>query len=98
MSLRALQRPIGFAPSEISTLVNNNVIVQHAEETAFLWTLRRRAIGEPHYALKDLAALDDRVEAHLDGLRIAGAGGWEICKANLVNEGAGEVFAVAGLA
>jgi hypothetical protein len=39
-----------------------------AEEAAFLWLLRSNAIRQPHCALKDLAKLDDRFEAHLDGL------------------------------
>jgi hypothetical protein len=50
-------------------LVNEEVVAQHAEEAAFLGTLRQRAVSEPHYALKDLMVLDQRVEAHLDGLR-----------------------------
>lgn len=89
-----MQQPLGFAPSEISALVNGEVVAQHAEEAAFLWTLRQRAVAEPHYALKDLVVLDQRVEAHLDGLRVAGDAGWRCCKANLENIGAGEVFAL----
>jgi len=42
-----------------------DIVSQHAEEAAFLWLLRSNAIYQPHYALKDLAKLDDRVEAHL---------------------------------
>ncbi|MFC1660898.1 TIGR02270 family protein [Gemmatimonadota bacterium] len=74
------------------------VLSQHAEEAAFQWLLRDLAVHEPHYDLKDLAKLDDRVEAHLDGLRIAGDPGWEICKEELAWEEAGEVFAAASLA
>ena len=74
------------------------IVTQHAEEAAFLWLLRSNAIRQPHYALKDLAKLDDRVEAHLDGLRVAGEPGWELCKAALGNEEAGEVFAAAVMA
>src|SRR5262249_44240792 len=62
------------------------------------WTTRNRAVGEPHYSLEDLAALDQRVEAHLDGLRIAGDVGWRFCKENLANEGPGEVFALSVMA
>jgi uncharacterized protein (TIGR02270 family) len=98
MNTEALQRPTGFAPQEISALVNREVVSQHAEEAAFLWTLRNRAISEPHYSLKDLVVLDDRLEAHLNGLRVAGDVGWDFCKGNLVNEGPGEVFALAVLA
>ena len=45
-----------------------------------------------------LAELDRRVEAHVDGLCIAGEAGWEICKEQLAWEEPGEVFAAAVLA
>jgi uncharacterized protein (TIGR02270 family) len=90
--------PIGFAPAEISALVNHAVIGQHAGDAAFLWTQRTRAVGEPHYALRDLANLDERVEAHLDGLRFAEGAGWEACRENVASEGPGEAFALGVLA
>ncbi|MBW2739286.1 MAG: TIGR02270 family protein [Deltaproteobacteria bacterium] len=74
------------------------VLEQHAEEAAFLWLLRDAAVHEPHYSLSDLAHLDDRIEAHIDGLRIAGDEGWELLKETLAWEEAGEVFAAAVLA
>jgi len=74
------------------------IISQHAEEVAFLWLMRSSAIHEPHYSLKDLTQLDDRVEAHIDGLRIVGGAGWEICKEALTLNEPGEVFAAAVLA
>jgi uncharacterized protein (TIGR02270 family) len=74
------------------------IVSQHVEEAAFLWLLRSNAVGAPHYTLKDLAKLDERVEAHLDGLRVAGEPGWELCKAALGNEEAGEVFAASVMA
>ncbi|MDD5461277.1 MAG: TIGR02270 family protein [Methylococcales bacterium] len=75
-----------------------HIIDQHAEEAAFLWLLRHNAIYAPHYNLKDLAKLDGRVEAHIDGLRIAGDYGWEACRHNLEFKERGEVFAAAVLA
>lgn len=75
-----------------------HIIDQHAEEAAFLWLLRNNAVDAPHYDLDDLAKLDDRVEAHLDGLRIAGDYGWQICSENLQIKESGEVFAAAVLA
>jgi uncharacterized protein (TIGR02270 family) len=74
------------------------IIEQHAEEAAFLWPQRDAAIHEPHYSLKDIAHLDDRLEAHIDGLRIAGETGWEICKQALALNEPGEVFVAALLA
>jgi uncharacterized protein (TIGR02270 family) len=88
-----LQRPIGFSPSEISALINEVVVEQHAEEAAFLWTMRDQAVLAPNYALKDLERLDERVEAHLDGLRIAGQVGFEACRRALEGAAPGEVFA-----
>jgi len=90
----------------MSVMIIEDIITQHAEDAAFLWLLRDSAVHEPHYDLKDLAELDNRVEAHLDGLRIASTGlstsagdaGWEICKEALSYEEPGEVFAAAVLA
>lgn len=74
------------------------VLEQHAEEAAFLWLLRDAAVGEPHYDLPSLARLDGRVEAHVDGLRVAGDAAWPLVKAALAHEEPGEAFAAASLA
>lgn len=78
--------------SDLMRPVLPHVVAEHAEEASFLWLLRDAAVREPHYALKDLADLDERVEAHLDGLRIAGDAGWDACVEQLDFEEAGEVF------
>jgi uncharacterized protein (TIGR02270 family) len=75
------------------------IVTQQAEEAAFLWLLRDAAVGQPHYALADVAKLDGRVEAHLDGLRISGDEGYAILKKQLQDHTeAGEIFAAAVLA
>nr|WP_275298103.1 TIGR02270 family protein [Halomonas campisalis] len=76
----------------------DQVVDHHAEEAAFLWLLREGAVAAPHYSLVDLAKLDKRVEAHLDGLRIAGDAGWAACVEQLEYREPGEVFAAAVLA
>ena len=73
--------------------VITNVISQHAEEAAMLWILRRAAVVAPHYSLADLAKIEGRVEAHLDGLRIAGEEGWKFCEEQLAANEEGEIFA-----
>jgi len=93
-----LQRPIGFKPWEVSALFNKDVITQHAEDAAFLWTQRDQAVKAPNYLLKDLSDLDERVEAHLDGLRIADHVGWQICEEALESEEPGEIFTAGVLA
>jgi uncharacterized protein (TIGR02270 family) len=76
-----------------------DIVEQHAEEAAFLWLLRDAAVDASHYDLNDLARLDERVEAHIDGLRVAGEPGWEITLAQLEqHQEAGEVFAAGVLA
>jgi uncharacterized protein (TIGR02270 family) len=90
-------RPIGFHPREISAMFNQEVIDQHAEEAAFLWTQRDHAVESPAYALRHLARLDERVEAHVDGLRVAGEAGWSTAVAAL-SAGPGEAFAASVLA
>lgn len=79
-------------------MIIETVVRQHTEEAAFLWLLRDAAVHAPHYSLKDLAELDDRVEAHIDGLRIAGDEGWPFCMEGLQHQEAGEVFAAGVLA
>jgi uncharacterized protein (TIGR02270 family) len=72
------------------------IVSQHAEEAAFLWLLRDAAVTAPHYVLWELAKLDHRVEAHLDGLRVAGEPGWEILRQQLdAKPGPGEAFVAA---
>jgi uncharacterized protein (TIGR02270 family) len=74
------------------------VLEQHAEDAAFLWLMRDNAVRAPHYSLKDLVKLDDRVEAHIDGLRIAGDDGWKLVLEQLKHLEPGEYFAAMVLA
>ncbi len=75
------------------------IVEQHAEEAAFLWLLRDRAVDAPHYAPRHLARLEERLEAHLDGLRVAGEVGLETAMAQLDRfREPGEMFAAATLA
>jgi len=75
-----------------------DVIEQHAEEGAFLWTLRRGATCGPNFSLPDLTDLDMRVDSHLDGLYLSGETGWEVCKKGLKWKAPGEFFAAAAVA
>src|SRR4249920_2456092 len=79
-------------------MVIQNIVEQHAEEAAFLWTVRSRSVTAPHYSLESLTKLDERIEAHLDGLRLAGAAGWTQCQAHLENAEDGSVFPLSVLA
>jgi uncharacterized protein (TIGR02270 family) len=75
-----------------------HIIEQHVDDAAFLWELRDRAAGSLGYRRTDLAALDTRVEAHLDALRVAGEPAWELLWERYRLDDAGEQFAAAQLA
>jgi uncharacterized protein (TIGR02270 family) len=85
-------------PKPSPSMVIPAVIAQHAEDAAFHWLLRDAAVCAPHYSLDDLVKLDNRLDAHIDGLRIAGDAGWKICQEQLGWEEPGEVFVAAVLA
>lgn len=74
------------------------ILQQHAEEAAFLALLRDYAVRAPHYDLEELAELDQRIEAHLDGLAIAGQAGYDALFEQLGAHAQGEAFALAVLA
>jgi len=74
------------------------IVDQYIDMVPFLWTQRNRAIDAPYYSLKDLSDLDDRLEAHIDGLRVAGDPGWDLCEAALEEDDPGLVFAAGVLA
>ena len=78
-------------------MILESIVQTHADEAAWLWYLRTRAIDAPHYSLNQLANLDERVEAHIDGLRVAGEAGRPFCDAILADGTAG-VFAAGVLA
>lgn len=74
------------------------VLDQHLEEAAFLAELRDYAVRAPHYDLLHLQRLEERIEAHLDGLRIAGPAAQEALAAQLHPQAAGELFVCCVLA
>lgn len=78
--------------------MTKGIISQFADEAAFLWVLRSGAVGAPHFSLRDLMQLDERLEAHIDGLRVAGEAGWDISKKALDGQYAETIFPVAVLA
>jgi uncharacterized protein (TIGR02270 family) len=71
------------------------VIQQHAEESAILRNARSVLLNAPHIKLGHLRRFDDRIVAHLDGLKVAGESGSVQCLAALETPGVGEVFTAA---
>jgi uncharacterized protein (TIGR02270 family) len=74
------------------------IIAEHIDEATFLWLERSNAISAPNYSPQQFADLDERLAAHIDGLRVAGEEGWRLAEAALENEGPEDYFPVAVLA
>ncbi len=75
-----------------------DLVTDHAEETAFLWLQRTHAVHAPNYAPQQFADLDERLTAHIDGLRVAGDEGWHIVEQGLETDGPEDFFPAAVLA
>jgi uncharacterized protein (TIGR02270 family) len=82
----------------MNAIIIPHIIEQHVEEAGFLWFLRDLAVQAPHYKLRDLDKLDNRVEAHIDGLRVAGEEGWQLSLQALEENTPGGLFVIALLA
>ncbi len=76
-----------------------HILRAHAEQAAFLWMTYDAALlapeDNPDMDAEALADLVDRLEAHLDGLRIAGAEGMKVAEERFAEyPEAGELFVV----
>jgi len=84
--------------NSLATMPISSVLNQLVDGVSSLWGNRDLAQASPQYSLADLARLDHRVEAHIDGLRIAGEEGWQLARKELAWKEPGEVFAASVLA
>lgn len=82
----------------LNTPVIEIIVDQYFYEAAFLWSQRDAAATAINYFHPDLAFLDERVEADIDGLRVAGDSGWGLCEAGLDPEDPGTLFVAAIIA
>ena len=65
---------------------------QYINESSFLWILRSISINEPHNDSNDIAALEGRIEAQLNGLMTSIDIGWQAAEQALELQEPGEVF------
>ncbi len=85
-------------PSTNPAAVIANVVREHANEAAGLWTSRNRLAATTRASLFELQRADERLAAHLDGLLVAADEGWRVCEAMLEDRSAGAVFVAVAVA
>lgn len=66
-----------------------DILEEHLNEFDFLWEQRERLVFAPDWTLKELAAHEERAEAHLDGLRIGAANSVDIARPALTADETG---------
>ncbi|MGH2708464.1 MAG: hypothetical protein ACRDJK_09250, partial [Actinomycetota bacterium] len=49
-----------------------DILEEHFEELAFLWRQRDNALHSPAYTMREFSALEERIEAHVQGLLVIG--------------------------
>src|SRR5258705_13864344 len=74
------------------------VLAQHVEDCVALRETRSVLVRSAHATLVQLAQLDERLRAHLDGLHAAGESGARLADEALAKPGVGTAFTAAGLA
>ncbi|MEM9453694.1 MAG: TIGR02270 family protein [Myxococcota bacterium] len=69
-----------------------SVVSQHIEQAGYLWARRCQAARSRNYDLGDLEQLDERVDAHVDGLLAAGCAALPLARDELSFEYAEDAF------
>jgi len=60
-----------------SVPIIEGIVSQHADEASFLWFQRNGLVVSAHHSVQHLTNHDNRISAHLDGLRVAAEDGWK---------------------
>lgn len=72
-----------------------DIIEEHSEELAFLWGQRENALRSPTYTMRELAMLEERIEAHVQGLLVAGLDLIPLVEEGLTSDDPATTFAAA---
>lgn len=72
-----------------------DIIQEHFKELAFLWGQRESALRSPAYTMRELAMLEERIEAHVQGLLVAGVDLIPVVEEGLTSDDPATSFAAA---
>jgi uncharacterized protein (TIGR02270 family) len=72
-----------------------DLLEEHLEEVEFLWAQREAALTSTRQTQRDLAHLDERIEAHVQGVLAAGEHAIPLLEERLAGDDANVVFAAA---
>jgi uncharacterized protein (TIGR02270 family) len=72
-----------------------SILEEHFEELGMLWELRQDALRDPAYVLDDVVELEERIEAHTDGLILGGDKSRPILEQGLDGDERSAVFSAA---
>lgn len=70
-----------------------DILEEHQNELGSLWAQRERLLFSADWTVKDLANLEDRAEAHLDGLRLGATNSVDFARPALIADEAGPATA-----
>jgi uncharacterized protein (TIGR02270 family) len=79
-------------------MIVRSVVNLHIEEAAFLWHVRDAAVQASRFTLGELASVDARLDANVDGVRIAGEAAVDLLDETLHTPQPGHVFTAAIMA
>lgn len=72
-----------------------DLLEEHLEEVEFLWTQREAALTSPRQTQRDLAHIDERIEAHVQGVLAAGEHALALLEERLAGDDTNAVLAAA---
>jgi len=85
----------------LSTLYNHResgMYKEYVNNSAYLWFLRSNALIDTSYRITDIADLEERIEANLDGLMTSIASAWLVCEPVIESNLPGEIFTASVIA
>lgn len=70
-----------------------DLLVEHVDELAFLWTQRVSGLASPRYTVRAFLALEDRIQGHLDGIAAVGERAIPVLAKRIDSDDADLIFA-----